>query len=84
MKIDEILDEYRQGDADQRISLFLYHLELRDAFDKIEQEDPLDLFVVTKSSWVSERRAFRAFTVMLRELFLRFGSRDSVVKSKSS
>lgn len=39
MKIDSILDAYRLGDADKRLSLFLFHRELRDEFSRIEQDD---------------------------------------------
>jgi hypothetical protein len=39
MNNDQVLDEYRQGDADKRMSLFLYYRELRDAFTSIEQEN---------------------------------------------
>ena len=39
MKIDQVLDEYRQGDADKRMSLFLYYRELRVAFTRIEQDN---------------------------------------------
>jgi len=39
MNIDQVLDEYRQGDADKRMSLFLYYRELRNAFTSIEQEN---------------------------------------------
>jgi hypothetical protein len=49
MDIDRVLDEYRQGDADKRISLFLYHRELRDAFNRIEQDKPAALNQVDKA-----------------------------------
>ena len=44
MQTDQILDQYRKGGADTRIRLFLYHRELRDAFARIEENDPLELF----------------------------------------
>jgi hypothetical protein len=43
MQIDQVLEEYRQGDADKRLSLFLYYRELRDEFACIEQDEPADL-----------------------------------------
>ena len=42
MKVDQVLDEYRMGNADKRMSLFLYYRELRDEFSCIEQDDPAD------------------------------------------
>ena len=43
MKIDQILDEYRQGDANKRMSLFLYYRGLRDEFTCIEEDNSRDL-----------------------------------------
>jgi hypothetical protein len=54
--LDKVLDEYRKGDADERMTLFLYHRELRDVFEKMEQNDPLDLFAVRKKSVPAEER----------------------------
>ncbi len=39
MDIDKILDAYRKGDEDIRLSLFLGYRELRDEFSCIEQEN---------------------------------------------
>lgn len=39
MEIDKVLDSYRAGDENKRLSLFLGYRELRDQFEKIEQED---------------------------------------------
>ena len=50
MKIDQVLDEYRQGDADRRLSLFLYHRELRDEFSCIEEDDRPALSEVRQTS----------------------------------
>jgi len=44
MQIDQVFDEYWKGDADKRMSLFLYHRELRDEFTRIDQESPVNLF----------------------------------------
>ncbi len=38
MDIDRILDDYRTGDEDRRISLFLAHRDLREEFIRIEQD----------------------------------------------
>ncbi len=38
MDIDRVLDDYRNGNEDKRISLFLSYRDLRDAFSRIEQE----------------------------------------------
>jgi hypothetical protein len=43
MQIDQVLNEYRQGDADKRMSSCLYYREFRDEFSGIEQDDPMDL-----------------------------------------
>jgi hypothetical protein len=51
MKIDRILDEYQNGDADERLALFLYHRELREEFDRIDQYDPLDFFWDRRTAW---------------------------------
>ena len=50
MKIDQVLDEYRQGDPDKRLSLFLYHRELRDEFSCIEEDDRPALSEVRQTS----------------------------------
>ena len=38
MEIDDVLTKYREGDADQRLSLFLTYRELRDEFSHIDDE----------------------------------------------
>ncbi len=43
MDRDRIIDKYRNGDQDRRMSFFLYYRELREAFDAIEQESTEDL-----------------------------------------
>jgi hypothetical protein len=43
MQIDQVFDEYWKGDADKRMSLFLYHRELRDEFTRIDHESPVNL-----------------------------------------
>jgi len=65
MESDQVLDEYRNGDADKRMSLFLYYRDLRDEFNRIEQDDPLDLFDVRQPQHVHQG-LFRSFVIMLR------------------
>ncbi len=38
MDIEQVLDAYRNGDEDKRLSLFLGYRELRDEFSRIEQD----------------------------------------------
>ncbi len=38
MNTEQVLDAYRDGDEDKRLSLFLGYRELRDEFSRIEQE----------------------------------------------
>jgi hypothetical protein len=66
MKIDQVLEEYRQGDADKRMSLFLYHRGLREEFISIEQDDPGDLFAGAGTSEPAKESMVRKFLVMLR------------------
>jgi hypothetical protein len=42
MEFDEALDEYRNGDADKRLSLFLTYRDLRDEFSRIDREKAVD------------------------------------------
>ena len=58
MDIDRVLDEYRQGNADKRMSLFLYHRELRDAFNGIEQDEPADLSAFYRISKPGQQSIF--------------------------
>jgi hypothetical protein len=39
LKIDRVLNEFQQGDADKRLYLFLYYRELRDEFTCREEDD---------------------------------------------
>jgi hypothetical protein len=38
MEIEEVLHDYRSGDEDKRLNLFLFYRDLRDEFSRIEQE----------------------------------------------
>ncbi len=39
VRIDEIIDEYRKGDFDRRLYLFMEYRDMRDAFVEIDQEE---------------------------------------------
>lgn len=66
MKIDQVLEEYRQGDADKRMSLFLYYRDLREEFTRIERDDPADLSATDRISGHVEQGMVRKFLVRLR------------------
>jgi len=42
MDIEQVLEAYRKGDEDKRLSLFLGFRELRDEFSRIEQDIDLE------------------------------------------
>lgn len=46
MEIERILDDYRNGDEDKRLSLFLTYRELRDEFAVIDQDKELYEFSI--------------------------------------
>lgn len=46
MEIDTVLDSYRAGDENKRLSLFLGYRELRGEFEKIEQESGHEDFAI--------------------------------------
>jgi len=49
MDFECVLDDYRNGDEDERISLFLAYRDFRDKFSRIEQElETKDLIDVLK------------------------------------
>ena len=54
--IDKLLEKYCKANADERMTLFLYHRELRGEFERMEQNNPLDLFAVRKKSVFAEER----------------------------
>jgi hypothetical protein len=55
MDIARILDEYRKGDEGKRLRLFLAFRDLRDAFSRIEQENPDDDFLIVRFPWSRKR-----------------------------
>lgn len=46
MDIERILNDYRNGDEDKRLGLFLTYRHLRDEFSAIDQDKPGYLFSV--------------------------------------
>ena len=60
MNIEQVLDAYRKGDESRRLSLFLAYRELREHFDRIEQESDHDDFTVIKFPWSRKHRVARA------------------------
>lgn len=46
MEIEKILDDYRNGDEDKRLSLFLAYRDLRDDFTRIDQDMELYEFSI--------------------------------------
>jgi len=58
MTIEDILEEYRNGDDGKRLSLFLAFRELRESFSRIDQESPHDDFILTFPWRKKEKDAF--------------------------
>lgn len=46
MEIDMVLNAYRVGDENKRLSLFLGYRDLRDQFEQIEEESEHEDFVI--------------------------------------
>lgn len=38
MEIEEVLNDYRSGEDDKRLSLFLFYRDLRDEFRRIDRD----------------------------------------------
>ena len=76
MDRDRILDEYRNGDQDKRMSLFLYYRELREEFNDVEQESPPNLYSIQQASPGKNRipqkvmSAFQTLSYYVRSHFL--------------
>jgi len=51
MNTDEVLEAYRKGDANIRLSLFLAYRDLRDDLSLIELENAHDDFVIIRFPW---------------------------------
>ena len=60
MDIEQILNDYRNGDESRRLSLFLAYREFREMFDRIEQESSHDDFLFLKFPWSRKERIPRA------------------------
>ena len=60
MDIEQILNDYRNGDESKRLSLFLAYREFREMFDRIEQESSHDDFLFLKFPWSRKERIPRA------------------------
>jgi len=46
MEIEQVLNDYRNGDKDKRLCLFLAYRELRDEFSRIDRDHALDQFPI--------------------------------------
>jgi hypothetical protein len=57
MEIEQVLGEYRSGDEDRRLCLFLTYRELRDEFSLIDHDDAMDQSVIPISSRFIHRKA---------------------------
>ena len=51
MNREEVLELYRKGDENKRLSLFLGYRDLRDDFSLIEQESEHDDFAIIRFPW---------------------------------
>lgn len=80
MQIEHILDDYRTGSVDKRMSLFLCYRELRDEFARIEQSDPSDMFA---ESFAEKHGRLRRLIRLLRERFPRMSPGGSPERAES-
>jgi len=53
IKIDRVLNEFRRGDTDKRLCLFMYYRELREEFSRIQEDDAETIEDVDAFSTVS-------------------------------
>jgi hypothetical protein len=60
MDIEQILNDYRNGDESKRLSLFLAYREFREMFESIEQESLHEDFLLFKFPWSRKERIPRA------------------------
>ncbi len=58
--IENVLDDYRKGDENKRLSLFLDYRDLRDYFSRIEQESSRGDFTVIRFPRIRKQRFARA------------------------
>ncbi len=59
-KVKNILEEYREGNVEIRINLFLHYRGLREEFEKIDQAMPLTPQKI-KLEWPGFRPVFEQF-----------------------
>jgi hypothetical protein len=60
MEINTVLEEYRNGDESKRLSLFMAYRDLRDRFERIEQESSHDDFTIVRFPWSRKHHVERA------------------------
>lgn len=60
MEREKVLEEYRKGDDSRRLGLFLAFRELREQFDRIEQEIMHDDFRLIRFPWSRKHRVDQA------------------------
>ena len=56
LPLEEILIDYREGDLEKRLNLFLSYRSLRDHFSSIEQEEGLKGFINEKVTTTPKRK----------------------------
>ncbi len=59
MEREQVLCEYRQADADKRLSLFLSYRELREEFSDIDQETAESFFSISRPGRSCSKRSCR-------------------------
>jgi hypothetical protein len=60
MDIEQILNDYRNGDEGKRLSLFLAFRELREMFERIELESSHEDFLLLRFPWSRKHRIAQA------------------------
>jgi hypothetical protein len=60
MDIEQILNDYRNGDESKRLSLFLAYREFREMFERIEQESSHEDFLLLRFPWSRKHRIAHA------------------------
>ncbi len=58
MDIERVLNDYRNGNEDKRLSLFLYYRELRDEFSRIDRETAADKSPIRGIKWLKQAVSF--------------------------
>ena len=60
MDIDTVINEYRNADESRRLSLFMAYRDLRDHFERIEDEDCHEDIALFRMPWRRKRPMSRA------------------------